>query len=44
VSGILRLRGLTGKMAAVSADVATGDVEADELWAREILAATGARR
>ncbi len=44
VSGILRLRGLTGKMAAVSAEVATGDVEADELWAREILAATGARR
>ena len=44
VSGILRLRGRTGQMPAISADVATGDVEADELWAREILAATGARR
>jgi flagellar biogenesis protein FliO len=44
VSGILRLRGRTGQMPAVSDEVATGDVEADELWAREILAATGARR
>jgi len=56
VSGILRLRGRTGQMPAqlpvmtsvptpaISEDVATGDVEADELWAREILAATGGRR
>jgi hypothetical protein len=44
VSGILRLRGRTGQMPAISDEVATGDVEADELWAREILAATGARR
>jgi flagellar biogenesis protein FliO len=44
VSGILRLRGRTGQMPAVSEEVATGDVAADELWAREILAATGARR
>jgi flagellar biosynthesis protein FliO len=55
VSGILRLRGLTGQMPIVVAppapeptdiadDVASGDVEADQLWVKEILAATGARR
>jgi flagellar biogenesis protein FliO len=44
VSGILRLRGRTGQMATVGDELATGDVAADELWAREILAATGARR
>jgi len=45
VSGILRLRGRTGQMAAVlPEDIASGDVVADELWAKEILAATGARR
>jgi flagellar biogenesis protein FliO len=44
VSGILRLRGRTGQMPAVSADLAPGDVVADEAWAKEILAATGARR
>jgi flagellar biogenesis protein FliO len=42
VSGILRLRARTGQM-PISEAVATGDVEADELWAKEILAATGAR-
>jgi hypothetical protein len=45
VSGILRLRGRTGQMAAVLPDdIASGDVVADDLWAKEILAATGARR
>jgi flagellar biogenesis protein FliO len=44
VSGILRLRGRTGQMAAINPEVATGEVEADELWAREILAATSGRR
>jgi hypothetical protein len=45
VSGILRLRGRTGQMAAVlPEEIASGDVVADELWAKEILAATGARR
>jgi len=49
VNGILRLRGRTGQMPAVappvSDDVATGDVVADEQWAKEILAATtGPRR
>jgi flagellar biogenesis protein FliO len=43
VTGILRLRGRTGQMTAVSEDVASGDVVADELWAKEILAATEAR-
>jgi hypothetical protein len=55
VSGILRLRGRTGQMPAVDGIaagsgqlpvgdlVAASDVEADELWAREILAATGRR-
>jgi flagellar biogenesis protein FliO len=42
VSGILRLRARTGQM-PVSDVVATGDLEADELWAREIRAATGPR-
>jgi flagellar biogenesis protein FliO len=44
VTGILRLRGRTGQMAAVTDEAAAGDVVADELWAKEILAATGARR
>jgi flagellar biogenesis protein FliO len=45
VSGILRLRGRTSQMAAaLPEDIATDDVVADELWAKEILAATGARR
>jgi hypothetical protein len=45
VSGILRLRGRTGQMpVAIPDNVATDDVVADELWAKEILAATGARR
>lgn len=45
VNGILRLRGRTGQMPAVlPEDIATDDVAADELWAKEILAATGARR
>ncbi|HEX3765018.1 MAG TPA: flagellar biosynthetic protein FliO [Kofleriaceae bacterium] len=48
VSGLLRLRGRTGQMAAVVPDLAdTGDAAdaiADAAWAREILAATGARR
>jgi len=45
VSGILRLRGRTGQMPAVlPEEIASGDVVADELWAKEILAATGARR
>jgi flagellar biogenesis protein FliO len=45
VSGILRLRGRTGQIpAVVPEDIASGDVVADELWAKEILAATGARR
>ena len=42
VTGILRLRARTGQM-PISEAVATGDVEADELWAKEILAATGGR-
>ncbi|HUJ61670.1 MAG TPA: flagellar biosynthetic protein FliO, partial [Kofleriaceae bacterium] len=42
VAGILKLRERT--MPPVNEDVATGDDAADALWAREILAATGARR
>lgn len=41
VSGIMRLRGKVGPLAD---DVATGDVDADEQWARDILSATGGRR
>lgn len=41
VSGIMRLR---GKVTPITDDVATGDSEADEQWARDILAATGGRR
>jgi flagellar biogenesis protein FliO len=50
VAGILRLRAQTAQMTAqpdpfkVSDEVATGDVEADEVWARELLAASGSRR
>ncbi len=43
VSGILRLRATT-QAPPVNEEVATGDVDADSLWAQEILAATGARR
>ena len=42
VSGILRLRARTGQL-PISDAVAAGDIEADELWAKEILAATGGR-
>ena len=41
VSGILRLRDKTSPLAD---DIASGDPEADEQWARDILAATGGRR
>jgi flagellar biogenesis protein FliO len=47
VSGILRLRGRTGQFPIqpqVNDALAPGDVEADAAWAKEILAATGARR
>jgi len=46
VSGILRLRGRTSNPLPepVGDEVATEDIEADALWAKEILAATGARR
>ena len=47
VSGLLRLR-RTSQMAAVAVDADDAepdrDVRADDLWAKEILAATGARR
>ena len=41
VSGIMRLR---GKLTPITDEVATGDTDADEQWARDILAATGGRR
>ncbi|MBL8622565.1 MAG: flagellar biosynthetic protein FliO [Myxococcales bacterium] len=41
VSGILRLR---DKPAPLADDIASDDPEADEQWARDILAATGGRR
>ncbi len=44
VSGILKLRGKTAAPLAVTDEVMTDDVDADALWAKEILAATGARR
>jgi flagellar biogenesis protein FliO len=44
VAGILRLRQRTEPPPAINDDVATGDVDADALWAKEILLATGARR
>lgn len=47
-AGILKLRERRSMhnipMPMVSDEVATGDVDADEQWAKEILAATGARR
>lgn len=43
VAGILKLRARTN-VPQVNEDVATDDLDADSLWAREILAATGARR
>ncbi len=42
VNGILRLRAQT--VQPVNEDVATDDVDADALWAREILAAAGGKR
>jgi len=45
VSGILRLREKAGPaFMALDSDIATSDVDADAVWAKEILAATGARR
>ena len=41
VERLLRLRGRTGQMAAVVPDDIAGEVQADEAWAKEILAATG---
>ncbi|MCX5742157.1 MAG: flagellar biosynthetic protein FliO [Proteobacteria bacterium] len=41
VAGILKLRGTTVNL---NEEVVTGDYEADELWAREMLAAQGIRR
>ncbi|NVB77787.1 MAG: hypothetical protein HOV81_05275 [Kofleriaceae bacterium] len=43
VAGILKLRARTN-VPQISEDIATDDVDADSLWAKEILAATGARR
>ncbi len=43
VAGILKLRARTN-VPMVNEEVATDDVDADEVWAREILAATGARK
>ncbi|CAN5919302.1 hypothetical protein BH11MYX2_BH11MYX2_13470 [soil metagenome] len=43
VSGLLKLRAKTHH-SVVNEDVATEDVDADAIWAKEILAATGARR
>jgi flagellar biogenesis protein FliO len=42
VSGLLRLRGRTAQIPTVPEDIAA-DVQADELWAKEILAATTGR-
>lgn len=46
VGGILKLRERRTQqnLPQVSEDIATDDVDADALWAKEILAATGARR
>jgi flagellar biogenesis protein FliO len=45
VSGILKLREKAGPaFAHLGDDVTTEDVDADALWAKEILAATGAKR
>ena len=48
VGGILKLRERRSMhnipMPMVSDEVATGDIDADEQWAKEILAATGARQ
>jgi flagellar biogenesis protein FliO len=50
VAGILRLRNQRASaihnvpIEAFNEDVATGDIDADALWAKEMLAATGARR
>ncbi len=42
VNGILRLRAQTAQ--PINEDVATDDVDADALWAREMLAAAGGKR
>ena len=42
IAGLVKLR--EQRAASINEEVATDDVEADALWAREILAATGARR
>ncbi|MEJ7600378.1 MAG: flagellar biosynthetic protein FliO [Kofleriaceae bacterium] len=46
VAGIMRLRAKTvaPPIEQLDEDIATGDLDADALWAKEILAATGARR
>jgi flagellar biogenesis protein FliO len=45
VSGILKLREKAGPaFTQFNDEVATGDIDADTLWAKEILAATGAKR
>jgi LPXTG-motif cell wall-anchored protein len=48
VQGILKLRARTNSVhlapEALPEDIATGDLDADALWAKEILAATSARR
>ena len=45
VSGILKLREKAGPaFSQFNEEVATGDIDADTLWAKEILAATGAKR
>jgi len=45
VAGILRLRQQTAApVLELDEDIVTGDLDADALWAKEILAATGGRR
>jgi len=44
VSGILKLRERAAPIPPVNDEVATDDVDADLVWAKEILAATGGRR
>lgn len=45
VAGLIRLRAQTAPpVAEINEEVATGDFDADSLWAKEILAATGGRR
>ncbi|HEY4243339.1 MAG TPA: flagellar biosynthetic protein FliO [Kofleriaceae bacterium] len=44
IAGLLRLRDRATEAPEINDDVATGDADADALWAREILRATGGRR